>query len=333
MKILVTGGGGFLGQGIVRALCARGYAVSSLQRGDYAGLEALHIEIHKGDIADQQAVIQASKSCDIIFHAAAKAGVWGDYCDYYRSNVIGTRNVLAACRKNGIRYLVYTSSPSVVFDGRDENGVNESAPYARHMLTHYQRTKAAAEKLVLAANDAHLATVALRPHLIFGPGDPHLVPRIIARARQGRLRLLGRQKNLVDITYIDNAVAAHLAAMDSLLAGAACAGRAYFISNGEPLPMADLVNQILAAAGLPAITRTVPPAWAYAIGMMMEAAYALLRIRQEPLMTRFIARQLARAHWYDISAARRELGYQPVVSIAEGMQRLRASLTSNDAVA
>jgi len=333
MKILVTGAGGFLGQGIVRALCARGHAVCSLQRGDYVELEKLNIDIHKGDIADKDAVIGASAGCKLIFHVAARAGVWGDYQDYYRSNVIGTRNILAACEKNRIRYLVYTSSPSVVFDGEDENGINESAPYSKHMLTHYQRTKAAAEKLVLAANDRHLATVALRPHLLFGPGDPHLVPRIIDRARKGRLRLLGKRKNLVDITYIDNAVAAHLAAMDSLLAGAACAGKAYFISNGEPLPMAEIVNQILAAASLPAITKTMSPGLAYCMGIIMEAAYSLLRIKKEPLMTRFIARQLAKAHWYDISAAKRELGYQPVVSLAEGMQRLQASLSKHDAMA
>ncbi len=331
MKVLVTGAGGFLGKGLVSALCARDYALSSLQRGDYAALEALGIEIHKGDIADKQAVLRASRACDVVFHAAAKAGVWGAYQDYYQSNVVGTKNVIAACRENGIRKLVYTSSPSIVFDGEDEDGIDESAPYAGHMLTHYQRTKAEAERLVLAANEDGLASVALRPHLVFGPGDPHLAPRIIARARKGRLRLVGRRKNRVDITYIDNAVAAHLAALDNLLGSASCAGKAYFISNGEPLPMADIVNKILAAAGLPALTKTISPGLAYGLGAIMELAYVLLRSKEEPPLTRFIARQLARAHWYDISAARRELGYQPFVSIEEGMQRLQESLADEKA--
>ena len=326
MKILVTGAGGFLGQGIVKALCARGHEVCSLQRGDYVELEALGIEINKGDIADREAVIRASKSCEVIFHVAAKAGVWGDYEDYYRSNVLGTKNVLEACKENGIRYLVYTSSPSIVFDGEDEDGIDESTPYSKNMMTHYQRTKAEAEKLVLAANNEKLATVALRPHLIFGPGDPHLAPRIIERAKTGRLRLVGTRENRVDITYIDNAVTAHLAAMDGLLSGAECLGKAYFISNDEPLPMADIVNRILDAAGLPRITKTVSPGLAYFAGAVMELVYSLFRIRSEPFMTRFIARQLARAHWYDISAAKRDISYKPTVSIEEGMRRLEQSL-------
>lgn len=332
MKILVTGAGGFLGSGIVRALCARQYQVCTLQRGDYPALREMDIEVHKGDIAHIAVVMKASEGCDVIFHVAAKAGVWGDYQDYYRSNVQGTKNVLEACKKNQIKKLVYTSSPSIVFDGNDEDGIDEASPYSNNMMTHYQRTKAEAEKLVLAANNTELATVALRPHLIFGPGDPHLAPRIIERARKGRLRLVGKRSNRVDITYIDNAVAAHLAAMDTLLSTGACAGKAYFISNGEPMVMADIVNRILAAANMPAVTKTVSPGLAYFVGAVMETVYSVFRIKEEPFMTRFIARQLAKSHWYNISAAKSELGYAPTVSIEEGMQRLQQSLVENNRV-
>ena len=329
MRILVTGAGGFLGQGIVKALHARGSEVCTLQRGDYPALQALGICITRGDIADKDAVIAASENCDAIIHVAAKAGVWGEYQDYYRSNVTGTLNVIDACRKNNIPRLVYTSSPSIVFDGEDEDGIDESTPFPEYYLTNYQRTKAEAEEAVLAANDEVLATVALRPHLIFGPGDPHLAPRIIERAKKGKLRLVGKRKNLVDITFIDNAVSAHLLALDALHAGAACAGKAYFISNDEPLPMADIVNRILAAAGLPAITKTVSPGVAYMLGVLMESVYTLFHIKSEPMMTRFIARQLARSHWYDISAAKRDLNYRANVTIEEGMQALQQALTKS----
>jgi 2-alkyl-3-oxoalkanoate reductase len=333
MRILVTGAGGFLGQGIVRALHARGDDVCTLQRGEYPALAELGVTINKGDIADKETVIGASKNCDAIFHVAAKAGFWGDYQHYYRSNVAGTVNVLEACRGNSIQRLVYTSSPSIVFTGEDEDGINESAPLPEHYLTNYQRTKAEAEEMVLAANSKELATVALRPHLIFGPGDPHLAPRIIARAKKGKLRLVGKRRNLVDITFIDNAVSAHLLALDALQAGAACSGKAYFISNDEPMAIAEIVNRILAAAGMPPVTKTVSPGLAYLIGAIMEECYSLLRIKSEPLMTRFIARQLSCSHWYNISAAKRDLKYKPIVSIEEGMQRLQQALKEKSHVA
>jgi nucleoside-diphosphate-sugar epimerase len=326
MRVLVTGAGGFLGQSIVRALDARGDEVCTLQRGEYPALNALGVAINKGDIANKDAVIHASENCDAIVHVAARAGIWGDYQDYYRSNVCGTLNVIDACRKNDIKKLVYTSSPSIVFAGEDEDGIDESTPLPEHYLTNYQRTKAEAEELVLSANNKELATVALRPHLIFGPGDPHLAPRIIQRAKSGRLRLVGNRKNLVDITFIDNAVSAHLLALDALQTGANCSGKAYFISNDEPMPMADIVNRILKAASLPSVSKTISPGLAYAVGSVMEAVYSLFHIKSEPFMTRFIARQLSRSHWYNISAAKRDLKYEAKVSIEEGMQRLQQAL-------
>lgn len=325
MKILVTGGGGFLGGAVVRALTARGDEVHSLQRGEYPALRAQGAVIHTGDMADPAAVIEAGRGCEAVIHVAGLTGVWGPYEEYFRVNVTGTRSVIDACRANGIHKLVYTSSPSVVFDGRDEENLDETAPYPDKYYNHYQRTKATAEQLVLAANDDELSTVALRPHLIWGPGDPHLVGRIISRARSGHLRL-ARSRKLVDTTYIDNAVDAHLAAADRIDVGADCAGKVYFISNGEPLPMPALINRILDAAGMPGIDKTLPDGLLYQAGLLSEWLYWLINIKKEPLMTRFIARQLSCAHWYDISAAKRDLGYRPRVSIEQGMQRLEASL-------
>ncbi len=323
MKALVTGGGGFLGGAIVRLLIERGDTVRSFSRGENPELARLGVEQIQGDLADREAVLRAAAGCDTIFHVAAKAGIWGNYAEFHRTNVTGTENVLAACRHHNIGRLVYTGSPSVVFDGRDVEGGDESLPYPTHFEAHYPKTKALAEQQVLAANAPALATVSLRPHLIWGPGDNHLVPRIVARARAGKLRRIGNSPCLVDTVYVDNAAQAHLLAADRLVFGGAVAGKSYFISNGEPIPLWEMVDRILAAAGLPPLTRSVPPKVAYAAGVVCEGLWSLLHLAGEPPMTRFVARELATAHWFDISAARRDLGYAPQISIDEGMRRLK----------
>lgn len=326
MNVLVTGGGGFLGRAIVQRLRERGDRVRSLARNLYPELEALGVTQVRGDLADAGTVSAAAAGCELVFHVAAKAGVWGDYQDYYRANVVGTANVIAACRAHGIDRLVYTSSPSVVFDGKDMEGVDESVPYPAHFEAHYPRTKAEAEQLVLAANGPMLATTALRPHLIWGPGDNHLVPRILDRGRRGRLRRIGNRPNLVDTLYIDNAADAHLQAADALAVGSPVAGKAYFLAQGEPKPVWEVVDRILAAGGLPPVTRVISPRVAYAAGWLLEKTYSLLRLSGEPPMTRFVARELSTAHWFDLSAARRDFGYHPRISFDEGMQRLAAWL-------
>jgi nucleoside-diphosphate-sugar epimerase len=284
------------------------------------------VETIQGDLADPEAIASAAQGCDLVFHVAAKAGIWGPYEEYYRANVVGTQNVIAACRHWHISRLIYTSSPSVVFNGRDMEGVDESAPYSPHFEAFYPETKAQAERLILEANGEDLATVALRPHLIWGPGDKHLIPRIIARAKAGALRRIGRRPLLVDSVYVDNAAQAHLLAADRLRPGSAISGKVYFISQGEPRPLWDLIDMILQAAGMPRVTRHVSPTLAYAAGWLYETTYRLLRKQAEPPMTRFLARELSTAHWFNISAARRDLGYEPEVSFEQGLVRLEAWL-------
>jgi 2-alkyl-3-oxoalkanoate reductase len=329
MKALVTGGGGFLGGVIIRMLREQGHQVRSFSRGDYPELVRLGAEQFRGDLADRDALLQASEGCDTIFHVAAKAGIWGSYAEFHRANVTGTENVLAACKAQGITKLVYTGSPSVVFDGGDVEGGDESLPYPAGYHAHYPRTKALAEQLVLAANDRDLATVSLRPHLIWGPGDNHLVPRILAKGRAGKLRRIGSRPCLVDTVYVDNAARAHLLAAERLTPGAQPAGKAYFISNGEPIPLWEMINRILAAADIPPVTKSIPPWTAYAAGMICEHLWGLFRLPDEPPMTRFVARELATAHWFDISAARRDLGYVPEISTDEGLKRLRIWLAQH----
>ena len=328
MKALVTGGGGFLGKAIVKLLRERGDEVRSFSRNPHPALTAMGVEHCRGELADAGAVKRAVEGCDIVFHVAAKAGVWGPYEEFYRANVLGTKHVIDACRLHGIKRLVHTSSPSVVFDGSDMEGVDESVPYPDHFEAFYPQTKAEAEQLVLQANDQMLATVALRPHLIWGPEDNHLVPRILERGAKGALRKLGTRECLVDTIYVDNAALAHLQAADHLAVGSAVAGKAYFLSQGEPLPIWDVVNRILDAGGLPPVTRTLSPSLAYTIGAILEKVYGLLKLKGEPRMTRFVAKELSTSHWFDLSAARNDFGYQPEVTFDEGIERLREWLAS-----
>ena len=331
LTALVTGGGGFLGLAVVEQLLARGDRVRSLARGAYPGLAALGVEVLRGDLRDAQVVGQACAGCDVVFHVAAKAGIWGRYAAYHEPNVRGTQNVLAACQEQGVHRLVYTSSPSVVFDGRSMEGVDESVPYPQRQHSHYAATKALGEQAVLAANGTTLRTLALRPHLIWGPRDNHLVPRIVRQGRAGTLRRVGDGTNKVDTTYIDNAARAHLLAADALATNPRAAGRPFFISQGEPMALSEIIDGILAAAGLPPLTRSVPQGVAWSAGAILEAAYAVLRLKGEPRMTRFVARELATAHWFDITAARTELGYEPAISITEGLHRLEAWLQERPA--
>ena len=327
MKILVTGGGGFLGQALCRGLRARGHEVVSFNRGRYPALAAIGVQQVQGDLALRDAVIGAALGCDAVFHNAAKAGAWGSYRSYYDANVLGTQNVIEACRAHGIGRLVYTSTPSVTHRKTHpvEGGTADTVPYGEHLKAPYAATKLLAEKLVLAANDNELATVALRPRLIWGVGDNQLLPRLVERAKAGRLRFVGDGTNRIDTTYVDNAAQAHFDAFEHLAPGAACAGRAYFISNGEPRTVRDIVNGLLQAAGAPIVRKTIPFGVAYAAGAVCEGLWHALPLKGEPPMTRFLAEQLSTTHWYDMAPARRDFGYAPRVSIDDGLARLASA--------
>jgi 2-alkyl-3-oxoalkanoate reductase len=328
MKILVTGGGGFLGRYVVKKLLAKGYAVRVLGRSEQPDLKEAGVDVIQGDIRDAKIVRAAARGVDVIQHIAAKAGVWGSWEDYYQINVIGTRNVLFACRELGTKRLVYTSTPSVVFNGESLHSVDESEPYGRNWLCHYAHTKRIAEQEVLEANDpggSGLRTIALRPHLIWGVGDNHLIPRVIERARQGKLRIVGDGENMVDIVHVENAADAQIRAQVALEREEAC-GKPYFISQGEPVVLWDWINELLEKLGIPKVEKQISLPVAYRIGAVMEVVWKTFRLKGEPPMTRFVATELAKDHYFDITAARHDLGYQPAKSTEEGLMELVAHL-------
>jgi nucleoside-diphosphate-sugar epimerase len=328
LHVLVTGAGGFLGRYIAEQSLARGDRVRGLARGEYPQLADLGVEMIRGDLRDAETVIRACHGVDVVYHVAAIAGIWGPWQTFYAINTLGTRHVIAACRKHQVGRLVFTSSPSVTFDGRDQNGIDESAPYPQRWLCHYPHTKALAEQDVLAADHpGELLTCALRPHLIWGPRDENLIPRLIDRARSGKLRRVGDGTNLVDITYVENAAEAHLQAADALADNSPVHGRTYFISQGQPVNCWDWINEVLALAGLAPITKSISAGAAYRIGAAMEGIWTLLRRHDEPRMTRFLSTQLSTSHYFDLTAAREHFGYQPSISLPEGMKRLAAEIS------
>jgi nucleoside-diphosphate-sugar epimerase len=323
--VLVTGGAGFLGQAVVRRCLARGYRVRVLGRTPMTGELAGQVDFLRGDIADRAAVDAAVKACDYVFHVAAKAGVWGSWEEYVRINIAGTSNVVGACLDHDVRALVYTSTPSVVFNGESFRGADESLPYGDNWLCAYAETKAIAEEVALKAASDKLKVCALRPHLIWGPGDNHLFPRVLARARAGKLRIVGDGENQVDVTHVDTAADTHLGALDALLAGRAN-GQAYFLSQGEPVKLWVFINRLLVGAGEKPVTKRISQSGAYWLGALLECAWTLFRLKGEPPMTRFVAVELAKDHWFDISAARRDLGLKPAVETWAELDRLAATL-------
>jgi nucleoside-diphosphate-sugar epimerase len=326
MKILVTGGGGFLGSAVCRQLLARGDEVIAFQRSANQDLEKLGANVVQGDICDAEILNASLRGADAVIHTAAKAGLSVNYDDFYHPNVIGTENVIDACRQAGICKLVFTSSPSVTHADGDIEGGDESLPYPEHYNSPYPATKALAEQMVMAANCPELQTVSLRPHLIWGPGDNHLLPNLLARAKSGKLRLPGPKK-LIDTVYIDNAASAHLLALDRLETAAdTIGGKTYFISNDEPLSQAEIIGGLLKAAGVEADIQPISPRVAITAGTLIESAWKLCRLKSEPPLTRWSAEHLSTAHWYDISAAKQDLGYKAEISIAEGLIRLAASM-------
>lgn len=325
MRALVTGGGGFLGRYIVEQLQARGDTVSTFSRGAYPELEATGVTCIRGDLGSPSDVAAACQGMDAVFHVAAMAEFWGPRERFMRINVEGTRHLIAACRSAGVRKLVYTSTPSVVFAQGDLCGVDERQPYPATYAAFYPETKALAEREVLAANGVDgadgLATCSLRPHLIYGPRDRHIVPLLMERARTGKLVRFGKIANQVDVCYVETAAHAHLQACDALAPTSPVGGKAYFISDGEPVVMWDWINELLGRLGLPTRQKRLPLGLALAVAGLLETAWKVLPLRGKPPFTRFMVANFAASHYFSVAAARRDFGFTPLVDREEGLRR------------
>ena len=334
--VFITGASGFIGGKIAERLLGEGRKVRVLARRPLPELAELGAEVILGDLADTAALRRGCEGVGTVFHVAARVGVWGPAADFFKVNVEGTRALITACRMAGVPRLINTSSPSVVYTAGDLRGVNESAPLCTQAPSPYPTSKAEAERLVSAANSPQLATVSLRPHLVWGPGDINLIPRVVATARRGRLKIIGEGRNKVDLTHITTVVDAHLLAEKALTQSnlfdyprpdaAGIGGRAYFITNGEPVMLWEWINELLRGAGIPEIKKHVSLNAAGFAGGAMEMLWRVLRLKGEPPMTRFVAKEMATDHWFDISAARRDLDYAPRISMAEGTAELIRSL-------
>ncbi len=322
MKALVTGGGGFLGRRLVELLLLQGEQVTVLARSRYPEVEALGAQCVQADLRDKGKLVGAVQGHDVVFHVASRTGFWGrkGANDYWSINVDGTNNLLEVMEAVGVGRLVYTSTPSVVGYAQDVENGGQDLPYADPHESVYPESKAAAEAEVLRANSPGLATVALRPHLIFGPGDNHLVPRLVERGAAGKLPIIGDGAAKVDVTFIDNAAWAHIDAANALISfEAPCAGKPYFIGNEDPVVLYQWINELLDGLGHHPITRRLSYDTARRLAAAMEWAWDSLPLPGEPRLTPFLIDGFARHHWYDPEPARRDLGYRPRVDMAEAM--------------
>lgn len=322
MKILVTGGGGFLGTAICKLLQSKGYEVFNFSRNEYTHLSNLGIKTKIGNLTERESIKSALENIDAIFHVAAIAGVWGKYEDFYKTNTLGTQNIVDTAKELGIKYFIYTSTPSVVFGKDDIHNGDETIDYPEKYLTSYAYTKHLAEKYVFKSCDENFNAVALRPHLIWGPGDPHILPRLIEKARAGRLKIVGEGSNLVDIIYVDNAASAHVKAFEKLIKDCSISKNAYFIGQEAPVNLWDFISKMISLAGEEVPSSTISFKAAYCIGYVLEKIYSLLGIlKPEPPMTRFVATQLAKSHYFSHKKAIKDFDYSVDITIDEGLKR------------
>lgn len=322
-KILVTGGGGFIGKALVNKLVSLGNDVCSLTRSNYKDLDKIGLKQFIGDISEKEFVGAACEDIEVVFHIAAKVGLWGKYEEFFQTNVIGTQNIINACISRGVKYLVFTSSASVVFNDQNIENGNEELSYPEKILSNYAFTKSLAEKKVLEANCSKLKTISLRPHLVWGPGDTHLIPGILKRSDGGSLRQIGNNTRLIDTTYIENYTHAQIQAINAMINGNKACGKAFFVTNGEPVKVWDFINEILLTYGRNPVNRTINYNVAYSLATLSEVFYRYFLPKKEPRLTRFTIKELCKSHWFDISRAREYLGYTPVVSTKEGFNKLK----------
>ncbi|PIK15452.1 NAD-dependent epimerase/dehydratase family protein [Halobacteriovorax sp. JY17] len=324
MNILVTGAGGFLGFYIARDLKELGHRVYNFSRSHHRDLDQLEITTRIGNLNNPKSIENALEDIDAVFHVAGKVAMWGKWDDFYQTNTIGTKNLVEACKKKGIKKLIYTSTPSVVFGEGDLLGQDETLNYPKKYLSLYAKSKMLAEKYVLDQNSESFLTCSLRPHLIFGPRDKNIIPRLIEASKKNKLKIVGDGENLVDIIYVENAAKAHIQAFEKLTVNSKVAGSSYFIAQERPVKLWDFINQILQINGQSPITKKIPTNTAYRIGAIIEFFLKLFRVWNiHPPMTRFVALQLGKSHYFSHKKAQADFNYSPSISIEEAIEKIR----------
>ncbi|MCB9092207.1 MAG: NAD-dependent epimerase/dehydratase family protein [Halobacteriovoraceae bacterium] len=328
MKILITGAGGFLGKKICEFLSIeKQFQLLGINRKIYPELYKIGVEQFAVDLRNIEELekVFSENKIEAVIHTAAKAGIWGEFEDYYSINFKGTINLLTLCHKYGVKYFVYTSTPSVVFGRKAIRGASEKVPYASAFLTAYAKTKSLAEKEVLNWNTETLKTLAIRPHLIWGPGDPHILPRLVDKAKSGKLKIVGDGENLVDIIYVDNAAWAHIQALKKLISGELAGGSSYFIGQERPVKLWSFINQLLKTQNVDPIEKSLSSRFCYLLGLVLEKVFKWFKLKNEPPMTRFVALQLSKDHYFSHQKAKQDFDYQVRVKIEEGLERLSAT--------
>ncbi len=327
-----------MGAAIARALKARGDQVIVLDLAPECPVEG--VDYRRVDITDKAAVNEACRGVDTIIHNASIVHTKQNKQDVvWAVNLGGTENMLEAAQQNGVARFIYISSGSVVYEGKDIENGDESLPYSAVSQAPYADSKIAAEKVALAANGkGGMATCALRPHVVFGPGDNRFMPALLAKGRNGQLRVqIGRGVWLSDYTYVSNMTDAVLLADEALAKdglNSVAAGQAYFITNGEPMPFWDFIRKVAARLGFPPIKYTAPKSLVYAIAAVKEGIDTLKggTLNAEDGLTRFAIRYMCTHHYFSIEKARRDLGYNPAVSVDEGIERTCQHLEAIGAV-
>ena len=328
-KILITGAGGFLGRYIVKLLQAKGHIVYGLGRHEHQDLIDQGVKWFKADIRNYEQVLNATKDVDAIIHCASKIAMWGEWQEFLAINVEGTKNLLKAAKQNKVKKFVYTSTPSVVFGRESIEGGNETLPYPENSVSLYGRSKAIAENEVLTTDQNKLLTCALRPHLIFGPGDDHLVPRLVDAAQSNRLKIIGDGTNQVDVIAVENAALAHVQALEALSTESQVKGQAYFVAQETPVKLWDFTNELLRIHKTKPVTKKISFKLAYAIGLIFEMMAKFFDYKKDKLpMTRFVAMQLSKSHWYKHDKAKEHFGYHPKLSTQDALKNYEESLRS-----
>ncbi len=327
-NVLITGAGGFLGLQVAKILKEEGHQVTNFSRSHHKKLLELGIQTIKGNLDCKEDITKAfqEKEFDSVIHIAAKIGMWGKYKDFYQTNVAGTENILSIAKDHGVKRFIFTSSPSVIFGNDHLEGVNEDHPYPEKYLNAYAETKSLAEQMVLKANSKTFFTTALRPHLIYGENDPNFIPRLIEARKKNKLKQVGDGKNLVDVIYVRNAAKAHLQLLEQLDQNKETHGKAYFLGQERPVKLWPFINDLLELHGQPKIEKKISFKLAYKIGHFFEIILTLFRqFKKNPPMTRFMACQLAKNHYFSHENAKKDFNYSPKYSIKDSFCQMKKS--------